>query len=415
MVTQSAPMDSTGDRCEGKIELAYPESMPRSLPSVLLVDDTEANLVALEALLAGLPCELVRARDGNEALKQLLIREFAVMLLDVRMPGMDGYEVARYARENSVTRDIPIIFLTATQYTEESVLRGYGSGAVDFLLKPFSAQVLRAKVRVFLELCNERRKLADEISAHGRTLRVLEETNTALRHFTNAASHDLRAPLRAIRGFLEALFEETGESLSEQARDYLNRSRRASQRMDGLLSSLLGYAGLQKAVTLTEIDCGTLMDQVRADLDESLETHGVTLEVGALPVITSDAARLYQLFVNLVGNAIKFRRTDDPPRIGVTAMAHGKHWIFCVSDNGIGIDPAHGRAVFDAFRRLHAESKFEGSGLGLTICQHIVEQLGGRIWMESELGRGSRFYFDLPIHLGRDGLHPKREVEPTGA
>jgi two-component system, sensor histidine kinase and response regulator len=392
------------------------EAMATTPPSVLLVDDTAANLVALEALLGGLPCELVRANDGNDALRLLLKREFAVMLLDVQMPGMDGFEVAKYVRENPTTRDVPIIFLTAMHHTQESALRGYGTGAVDFLFKPVDAPILRAKVRVFLELYTSRRKLADEITAHRKTLRALEETNMALRHFTNAASHDLRAPLRSIRGFLDALFEEAGAALDEQALDYLNRSRRASQRMESLLNSLLGYAGLQKAVTLTEIDCGLLLEQVQVDLAERLSAHDATIELRPpLPTVTSDAGRLYQLFLNLIGNAIKFRRPDERPRVVVSAEQRATTVAFCVEDNGIGIDPNHGRAVFDAFRRLHADNKFEGSGLGLTICQHIIEQLGGRIWMESQLGCGSRFYFELPVIATRNPTRKKSIAERSPA
>src|SRR5689334_4370395 len=125
------------------------EAVEKTIPSVLLVDDIDANLVALEALLSDLSCELVRAKSGNEALKQLLKRDFAVVLLDVQMPEMDGYEVAKYARENPQTRSVPIIFLTAMHGSEDSMLRGYGTGAVDFLMKPINAHVLRAKVRVF--------------------------------------------------------------------------------------------------------------------------------------------------------------------------------------------------------------------------------------------------------------------------
>src|SRR3954451_15280814 len=127
-------------------------------PSVLLVDDVPANLVALEALLDDMGCELVRAEGGNAALRELLRREFAVMLLDVQMPEIDGYEVARYVRENPATRDVPIIFLTATLRNEEGLLRGYGSGAVDYLLKPLNATILRAKVRVFLDLYLSRQR-----------------------------------------------------------------------------------------------------------------------------------------------------------------------------------------------------------------------------------------------------------------
>ncbi|HKU37112.1 MAG TPA: response regulator, partial [Polyangiales bacterium] len=262
--------------------------MPWSRPRVLIVDDVEANLVTLEALLEDLDCELIRASDGNQALKQLLKHQFAAVLLDVQMPGMDGYEVADYARANPATRETPIIFLTAAHDTEESALRGYGSGAVDFLHKPINATVLRAKVRVFLELYVGRQKLLREIAAHQQTLAALERANSALRHFTDAASHDLKAPVRAVRGFLAALSSETATQLAPQARDYLERSQRAAERMDSLLDSLLNYARLQRNVESQRVVCGALVAQLQNELREELTRSGARLDADLLPEVQGD-------------------------------------------------------------------------------------------------------------------------------
>jgi signal transduction histidine kinase len=364
-------------------------------PNVLLVDDVEANLVVLEALLGGMDCQLVRASTGNEALRQLLKREFAVILLDVQMPEMDGFEVARYARDNPSTREIPIIFLTAMHSSDENLLRGYGTGAVDFLTKPINPEVLRAKVRVFLDLYLGKRRLTEEIDAHKKTLAELELANHALRAFTSAASHDLREPLRAVDGFMQALFEDFGSTLAPQALDYLDRSRRASQRMVALLDALLSYARLQKPVAWITVDCSQTAEQVKADLGARIKDAGATVEIGPLPTIRGDSARIYQLFLNLIGNAIKFRRPGVPPQVRVSAEAKGAETVFCVADNGIGIASEHQALVFEAFRKLHNRTQYEGSGLGLTICQQIVEQHGGTLWVESAPGEGSKFFFTL--------------------
>jgi two-component system sensor histidine kinase/response regulator len=364
--------------------------------SILLVDDIEANLIALEAALGDLDCELVRTSSGNDALRQLLKREFAVILLDVQMPGMDGYEVASLARQNPRTRDVPIVFLTANHHTEENVLRGYGSGAIDFLLKPVNAQVLRAKVSAFLDLHNSRKRLADEVQAHKKTLRSLELANEALRHFTSAASHDLRAPLRTICSFLQLVIEDSGPSLDAQSKDYIERSIRAGSRMSSLLDSLLSYAQLRKPSQWAHVDCDAVAEQVRSDLSESLDKTGGTLELANLPTIHGDADRIYQLLLNLVSNALKFRRPDTPPAVRVSAERAGDEWEICVADNGIGVESEHCKAIFDAFRRLHNQSEYEGSGLGLAICQQIVEQHGGRIWLTSRKGAGSKVHFVLP-------------------
>jgi signal transduction histidine kinase len=366
-------------------------------PKVLLVDDNEANLVTLDALLNSLDCELVRADGGNAALKLLLKHEFAVMLLDVQMPGMDGYEVAQYARQNPATRDTPIMFLTAMHDTPEGVLRGYGSGAVDFLTKPLNAPVLRAKVRVFLELYTNRRKLLASLAAHEKTSGELETANAALRHFTDAASHDLKAPVRAVRGFLRALAQDAGSQLSVPGRDFLDRSVRAAERMDSLLDSLLSYARLQRNLAFVDVRCEVLLEQIRTDLREELARADTVFDADVLPTVRGDLDRTYQLFLNLVSNALKFRRVDVALHVHVSCESRGNEGLFCVADNGVGIDPGHQARIFQPFFRSETQGKFKGSGLGLAICQQVVEQHGGRIWVESTPGQGSRFYFTLPL------------------
>lgn len=362
----------------------------------LLVDDTEDNLIALEALLRRDGLEILTARSGSEALELLLKHDVALALLDVQMPEMDGYEVASYTRANPATQDVPIIFVTATHETEATLLRGYGTGAVDFLFKPIDPYILRSKVQVFLDLYVGRRALAQEVEIRTRIQADLELANQALQHFTYAASHDLRAPLRAVSGMLEALDEEVGAGLEPNARQFLDRARKAGDRMRSLLDSLLVYAKLQRPVSLSAVDCAALVRQVQGDLAEPLSHAMGTLHIGELPAVRGDHDRLYQLFLNLVGNAIKFRRKDHPPTIEVTAEDKGAEIAFCVKDDGIGVASSKRAYVFEAFHRLNSPSVYEGSGLGLAICQQVVQQHGGKIWLESEEGRGSRFCFTLP-------------------
>ncbi len=363
---------------------------------VLLVDDVEANLVALEAILDGLPCEVVMVRSGNEALRHLLKREFAVILLDVQMPEMDGYEVARHARTNPMTAEIPIIFLTAMNETPENVFAGYKSGAVDCLFKPVNPYVLRSKVSVFLELQRGKRHLSDEIAAHKTTLADLAQSNDSLRHFTHAAAHDLRAPLRTIQGFLGILTEDARDRLDAEQWGHVERVISASQRLDSLLDALLVYAKLQASRAWGQVDCNEVVEQVKADLATRIASARAIVEAAGLPTVNGDASRIYQLFLNLIANAMKFSRPEEAPRIAVSAHKTPEGLDrFVVADNGIGIDEQFAAAIFEPFRRLHSHAQYEGTGLGLAICRGIVEQHGGKIWAEPNPPQGTRFLFTL--------------------
>lgn len=362
--------------------------MSASRPSILIVDDVDANLVALEAQLGGLDCDIVRASNGNDALRHLLKREFAVMLLDVQMPEMDGYEVARLARENSATRDVPIIFVTAMHETERTVLRGYGSGAVDFLFKPINPDILLSKVRIFLELNQSRRELAASVEAHKRTLDELEA-------FNYSVSHDLRAPLRPLDGFSQALLEDCADQLDDRAKDYLKRIRAAAQRMGQLIDDLLQLSRISRAdakrqaVDLSEMATAILAEARGGDPARQVETviqPGVTVE--------ADPRLLRIALENLLRNAWKFtgKRADARIELGVR---NDKEKTYFIRDNGAGFDPAFAARLFQPFQRLHTTSEFEGTGIGLAIVTRIITRHNGRLWAESAVGQGATFFFTL--------------------
>lgn len=361
-------------------------------PAVLVVDDIEANLVVMEALLGGLDCEIVRATSGNDALRQLLRRDFAVMLLDVQMPGMDGFEVAHYARDNPATREVPIIFVTAMHETEGNVLRGYGSGAVDLLFKPINPNVLSSKVRVFIDLYLGRRRLAEEIEAHKRTLADLEA-------FNYSVSHDLRAPLRPLDGFSQVLLDDHSDKLDDQAKDYLRRIRKAAQRMGQLIDDLLNLSRLSRSeIRRQSVDlsapCLEILDELRAESPDRVVTQVVQPEVKVM----GDPRLLRIVLENLLRNAWKFSRGKSPATIefGVKAgSAADQRPVYFVRDNGVGFAAARANRLFQPFQRFHASTDFEGTGIGLAIVNRIVERHGGTLWPESEVGQGATFLFTL--------------------
>jgi len=364
-------------------------------PSILIVDDVEANLVALEALLESLSCELVRARTGNEALRELLKRDYAVMLLDVQMPEMDGYEVAKWARENPATREVPIIFLTAMLESEENMLRGYGSGAVDVLFKPINPYVLRSKVQVFLDLHVSRRSLASEVAAHRKTLHELEAFNYSI-------SHDLRSPLRPLGGFSQALLDDYGHLLDATGQDYLLRIRAAAHRMSQLIDDLLSLSQIRRAevrpraVNLTAI-ARTIIGELRTnDPARNVEFDAVEAIEQADPGLVRVALE------NLLRNAWKFTRNREKSRIELGKRVEPRETIYFVRDDGAGFEPAFAKRMFQPFQRFHKATEFEGTGIGLAIVERIVTHHGGRIWAESTPDGGATFSFTLRPPTERD-------------
>ena len=361
--------------------------------NILIVDDKAENLVALEELLRQPNRQLVRATSGNDALRLLLKHDFALVLLDVEMPGMDGYETAQLMRSVERTKSVPIIFVTAGDRSEERTFRGYEAGAVDFLYKPINAHSLKSKVDVFLDLHDKARELQRLNSDLERVTAALQTKVADLENVSQTLSHDLRAPLRSIQGFSMALAEELDGKLEPEAAGYLDRIRRSTERMTEMLNDLFALLRLSAADTAhVEVDTNAVLaevvDRLRADLDHA----GVAIRGGALPTLRTNRFLLGQILQNLIANALKFRGSDSPT-IDVSAEPIGDAWRFAVKDNGIGIAPEYAERIFRLFERL--DTNGAGSGVGLTLCKRAVEKLGGSIWVVSTAGDGATFYFTL--------------------
>jgi two-component system, sensor histidine kinase and response regulator len=385
------------------------EEMPRA--NVLLVDDKPENLLALEAMLEDLPLNVVRAGSGEEALRRLLKEDFAVVLLDVQMPGMDGFDTATLIRERKRSRHIPIIFVTAINRTESHVYRGYSVGAVDYMFKPLVPEVLRAKVMVFVELfvkneeINRQSRHIEEMNESlerrleevNRLNRELEALNSELESFNYSVSHDLRAPLRSVNGFCQILIEDYSDNLDDQGQDYLRRMSRSCQRMGELIDDLLQLSRTsrvpihRKDVDLTQLAQGIIADLQKAEPERDAE---VLIQDGL--VANGDEHLLRVLVKNLLDNAWKFTKYREQAVIEVGAFTQDDgQLVYYVRDNGAGFDMEYAGKLFGAFQRLHSEAEFEGTGIGLATVQRIINRHGGKVWAEGAVDQGATFYFTL--------------------
>jgi len=521
------------------------DSMTERKANILLVDDRPEKLLALEAVLGPLNQNLVRARSGKEALRHLLRDQFAVILLDVAMPGMDGFETASLIRQRPQTEHTPIIFITSINDTENHIAQGYSLGAVDYMLTPIVPEVLKAKVAVFVELfkkteqvrdqarqlreleeAHHRRELAEAVDRleaetkrnrffslavdmlaiagfdgyfkqvnptwqkalgfpeeelkarplldfvhqddHSATTREFQrlmlgsmteyfenryrcsdgsyrwlgwtaapfpaerlvyifarditnqkqaeaeiqhlnvqlkqrvkdlmEINKELEAFNYSISHDLRGPLRSMQGFASALVEECSEQLDTTGREYAGRIISSGQYMDTLLRDLLAYSRLTASeLALSPVDLNALLNDVIEQLQNEIQEKNAVVKVEpSLDQVLGHASTLRHVFGNLIGNALKFTDPGARPHVRIFTEAGTDSVRVWVEDDGIGIAPEHQGRIFGLFERLHSGPTYSGTGVGLAIVRKGAERMGGRVGVESKVGKGSRFWIELP-------------------
>ena len=510
--------------------------------AVLVVDDREEDLLALEAILGGLELRIVKARSGEEALSRLLTADFAVILLDVQMPGMNGFETAEMIRQRDRSRHVPIIFLTGVDTTPAGQFKAYSVGAVDYMIKPVHAEVLRSKVSVFVELHRITRQMSlqaehlrrmeerehkrllgriteqrnrmfslspdlmciarldgflqelnppweaalgwthDQLLGHplfefvhpddraaaaatwtglrgdsgtchfetrvlcadGSTRwlawtatrspgddlvyaaardvtgskraeedvrrlneelerRVAERTaqlesaNRELESFSYSVSHDLRAPLRAIEGFSRFLAESYGGKLDAEGNRLIGVVRENTRRMGRLIDDLLEFSRMGRAELLkTRVDLNELVRETLEQLKSDWSGRNVDFHIADLPAAWCDRSLVHQVFVNLLGNAIKYSRLQQTAIVEVGVDTAGGQPAYFVRDNGVGFDPAYAHKLFGVFQRLHTAEEFEGTGVGLALVQRVIHRHGGKVWAEGKVGEGATFHFTLP-------------------
>lgn len=406
---------------------------------ILLVDDREDNLLSIETILEPAGYTFVKANSGREALKVLLNEfDFALILMDVKMPNLNGFETASLIYQREKLRHIPIIFITANNYGDEHIFKGYMTGAVDYIYKPINPELLRAKVGVFIDLYKKNHKLLAqeqklvainknlEMEVHERkvseekvkelnhklleNIERLESANRDLDRFAFMASHDLQEPLRKMLMFSDRLGHKYKETLDEEGRLFISRIQNAGERMQALIKDILLFSktSIEKPVFI-DSDLNDILKDVLAEMDSVITDKKAIINNEILPRLSVNPILMRPLFHNLISNAIKYCKKDVQPVVKIYAEfssvnqknglneQKNKYCRIFVEDNGIGFDQKYSEQIFGMFKRLHLHTEFEGTGIGLALCKKIVEEHHGFITARSKIGEGSVFIISLPV------------------
>ena len=374
---------------------------------ILLADDNADMRDYVGRLLAG-QYDLTMARDGEDAFEKMLLVKPDLLLTDIMMPRLDGFGLLKKVRSHPATRNTPVIFLSA-RAGEESKVEGLEAGADDYLVKPFSARELIARVDTNLKI-NEARRIAqrelkEEVRRRTEELSKLnfslQQSNEDLRQFAHVASHDLKEPARKVKVFTGRLQDDPGTVFSDKARVYLEKIDSAAARMLSMIEGVLHYSTINAMEQATElVDLNEMIGHIESDLELPILQKNATLVYSRLPAIEGATVLLYQLFYNLINNSLKFSGTEGPCTIYITANRREDYTEIVVVDNGIGFDQVQAERIFDAFSRLNAKDRYEGTGLGLSLCRKIVHRHGGEIEARGKKGEGAAFIVRLPSKRG---------------
>ena len=401
---------------------------------ILIVDDKKENILPLKKILELHSLSVDSAESGEEALKKILKVNYSLIIMDVQMPGMDGFEVVETLAGSNRTKDIPVIFLSAVNKQKKFISRGYESGGVDYITKPVDSDLLILKVKTFLKLFEQQQELKNirdilskeveirkeaeenlERKVAERTRELLEKnqelefSNHELQQFTWVVSHDLKEPLRKIEIFTKIIKDKYLKE-DDKAVDYANRTIGSAERMGKLINDLMDYSRLSSVVLPEKMELSEIFQEVLSDLEYVIDEKKATLKLDSFPSLKGVPSQLRQVFQNLIGNALKFSKKDVAPIIEITCeristkefnsalSAEGKFCKIIVKDNGIGFDVKYLDKIFVIFQSLNDRSAYEGTGIGLAIAKKIIEKHNGLITAKSELERGSSFIIILPLY-----------------
>lgn len=413
---------------------------------ILAIDDNPTYLEFLGRHLKKDGIGIDKAVSGQEALEKMNKNKYDCILVDMVMPGIDGIEICQEVLGMRGSVEKPMVLMLTAYESKEDMTRALEAGADDFVGKSSDISIIKARIRAllrrkFIQEDNQRifeelkrkeieversriekaaaetkallaerllhtvEKLEEEIEERKRMeleiknySHILELSNKELESFAYVASHDLQEPLRAISSFLQLVEKRYKDKLDDKGKDFIHRAVNGAQRMQEMINDLLTYSRITtRGKSFEPHSLEKILDRVLTNMSPTIELKNAVITRDPLPGLPCDESQVHRLFQNLISNAIKFC-SQPQPIIHISAREQKNHWLLSVKDNGIGIDPLHQETIFKIFQRPHGKSKYPGTGIGLAICQKIVERHEGKIWVESKPGKGSTFFFTLKTH-----------------
>ena len=374
---------------------------------ILIVDDAPENIISLKKVLEVNGFEVDTASSGEEALKKILKNSYVLIILDVQMPEMDGFEVAEAISGYSKAKETAIIFLSAASANVNLITRGYSSGGLDYISKPVDMNILLLKVKTFYRIYEQSRALNEMQTKLLEEIEFRKEAERKKDEFISIASHELKTPMTSIKGYIQLLERSLDKEDLETTRVRLHKVQNQVEKLNLLVADLLD---------ISKIESGKLkfnkkyfsFDKILDHIVEIMEQANPEVEFLKKGQITTeifgDEMRIEQVIINFITNAIKY--APDSDEVHITSELRGDEIYFSVKDFGIGMAKEHQQQIFDKFYRVEETSeRFQGLGIGLYICQEIIERHEGKIGVNSEPDEGSEFYFTIP-------LHPEMDAKP---
>lgn len=367
---------------------------------ILIVDDSPENIISLKKVLEKNDFEVDTALSGEEALKKILRKSYVLIILDVQMPGMDGFEVAEVISGYSKAKETAIIFLSAASANVNLITRGYSSGGLDYISKPVDMNILLLKVKTFYRIYEQSRALNEMQIALRAEIEFRKEAERKKDEFISIASHELKTPMTSIKGYIQLLERSLDKNDIDTVRTRLHKVQNQVEKLNLLIADLLD---------ISKIESGKLKLNRKYFCFENLLEHILEVVQQNNPQVKiikkglvegkvyGDEMRLEQVIMNFITNAIKYG--PDGKEIHINAELNGDQINFSVRDFGIGMSEDHEQKIFEKFYRIEETSeRFQGLGIGLYICQEIIDRHHGKIGVNSKLGEGSTFYFNIPQH-----------------